>query len=486
VTPAGKWVRERPLALLLPLQALLYFWNLNLLSPWYDEADQLLFLHGSLAHAIELPASGGHPPLYFVVIYYWMRLPLGLNWSTQARVLSVVFALLATVAADRLWVRTLPATWRWTFLALWTFSPFLLLYSRMGRSYSLQLLVGTVAAGLLTAGGSLPIGMLALALTAAVYIHPIPGFSLLAAANLLLLRRGETRRLLVLDAIVGLAYLPWVLHLIAFLPKWGAGGNRYELTGRTVFEIPLKLAYWAFSFTMGEAAPDAAALFGAAVGIGVALLAIAGARRRPELAWLGASAALVGFVGVARWNSYPFIPARMIFLFPCFLMLLVLGASAHRKLGAAMLAGMAILTLSGIWNYFHVTGFRNKQYAMPMAAIADRIRRESPPGSYAVLVDSTNADPAAMAYQLSPPTVTADPEAPAKVNAWIADPSIRTVWFLRSGHDISPRHLDARFETQLRAAMQETVTAFEPLTPLERRLLPNPPHAFQELLKFEK
>jgi hypothetical protein len=136
----------RPLAVLLPFEALLLLWHLDLLSPWFDEADTLLFMHGPLRQAIEIPASGLHPPLYFVLLWRWMRLPLGLGWTVQARTLSVLFALASTFAADGLWTRRFGGGPRWWFLALWALSPFLLLYGRMSRSYSLQLLLGVMTA----------------------------------------------------------------------------------------------------------------------------------------------------------------------------------------------------------------------------------------------------------------------------------------------------------------------------------------------------
>jgi hypothetical protein len=36
------WLRKHPIAAFLPLQALLCFWNLGLLSPWMDEAETLM------------------------------------------------------------------------------------------------------------------------------------------------------------------------------------------------------------------------------------------------------------------------------------------------------------------------------------------------------------------------------------------------------------------------------------------------------------
>jgi hypothetical protein len=120
-------LQNHPLPFVLVLQALIYLFNLKLLFPWFDEADELLFMHSSLVNAISIPASGGHPPLYFLLTYGWLRLPLGFSWLVQARTLSVLFALAATVAADRFWARQLPAPARWWFLALWSLSPYLLL-----------------------------------------------------------------------------------------------------------------------------------------------------------------------------------------------------------------------------------------------------------------------------------------------------------------------------------------------------------------------
>src|SRR6185369_13753290 len=54
--------------------------------------------------------------------------------------LPMLFALLATIALDRLWLKHAPPRVRAWCLALWTLSACLLLYSRMARSYSLQVL----------------------------------------------------------------------------------------------------------------------------------------------------------------------------------------------------------------------------------------------------------------------------------------------------------------------------------------------------------
>jgi hypothetical protein len=128
---------------------------------------------------------------------------------------------------------------------------------------------------------------------------------------------------------------------------------------------------------------------------------------------------------------------------------------------------------------------------MPVAELAARIGRESPPGTFAVLVDSTNADPIGMEYQLGPVLRTAEPSTPRALNQVLADPNIRIIWFLRSTHDISPDQLNRQFEQKLAAAMRETAYPVEPFTPLELKVaqaagVPHPAQSFQELLKFER
>ena len=156
---------------------------------------------------------------------------------------------------------------------------------------------------------------------------------------------------------------------------------------------------------------------------------------------------------------------------------------------------MLLLSLSGIWCYFHKTGFRNKQYPMPIQEIAGRILRDSRAGDSAILVDSTNSDPVALHYALDGQRSflqTGLPETPAALTRLLADPRIRTVWFLRNTHDVSPAGLNGQFQAQLRTRMAETVHPYEPYTPLERFIMGIPggtheaPRYFHELSEFRR
>src|ERR1019366_479335 len=105
--PVMGWLRKHPVAAFLPLQALLCFWNLGLLSPWMDEAETLMVARRPVREILRFVSEGVHPPFFFLLVHAWQRLPLGLDWAVQARALSVVFALAATVAVDRLWASRL-------------------------------------------------------------------------------------------------------------------------------------------------------------------------------------------------------------------------------------------------------------------------------------------------------------------------------------------------------------------------------------------
>lgn len=226
----------------------------------------------------------------------------------------------------------------------------------------------------------------------------------------------------------------------------------------------------------------------------LAILIWSGARRNPTLLEVTVPLTVIGFIGVGRWVAYPFVPARMLFVFPFLLLLAAAGAGAHRRTGAVAMAAVFALSMIGIWCYFHESDFRNKQYPIPMAAIATLIQQNSTASDSAILVDSTNSDPPALAYALGPARpflkTNVSGTEPA-LRRLLADPRIRTIWFLRNTHDVSPERLDARFEMELRPAMPVTVHPYQPFTPLELRLMrgigmTNPPGYFHELLEFRR
>ena len=483
------------LPVFLTIQGLLSFWNLSLLSPWMDEASTLMFEHAPAGHVVQVAANDVHPPLFYLLLWVWQRLPLGLDWAVQARVLTVLIGLGATVAADRLLVAQVPGrladTARLYFLSLWCLSPCLLLYSRMCRSYSLQALVVVVAVACLLRylesplRSPLPIGA---AIIAAIYTHYVPGLAMLMVTNAAIVANGAIvarrrwRDLALMDGAIAIGLVPWAWWLVRSLRAWGRHDTSYAVVGG-VMEPVVKFGYWAMSFTMGEAAPDAV-IVAAVLMMPVIGWLILDSRVKGRLPAITAGLAVIGFIAVARWVSYPFLPARLLFLLPLVLILFAAGAARRRWAGGVAVAALVGIALIGDWCYFHKIGFRNKQYPMPMREIAQLVGTEG-----LVVVDSINSDPKAMEYALGRPVVrTSD----TGVHAKLEDPRVLAVWFLRNTHDVSAGGLNGRLEGRLRERFRlAKVRGYEGFTPLEKGAMraigmTNPPAYFSELMEFRR
>jgi hypothetical protein len=207
------------------------------------------------------------------------------------------------------------------------------------------------------------------------------------------------------------------------------------------------------------------------------------------LVWLAVPAAAVGLAGVARWVSYPFIPARMLYLFPLYLQLLVSGMLVYRRAGKLVFAALMLASLSGVWCYFHKTGFLNRQYAAPMREIAALIETTAPPDS-AVVVDRANSDHDALAYLLGDarPMVSSEDALAGRIDQ---DPAIHTIWFLRSTHDVSPGRVNDALAARLLATGRAKVRGYQPFSPLQKRVMraariAHPPDYFQVLIECRR
>ena len=107
-------------------------------------------------------------------------------------------------------------------------------------------------------------------------------------------------------------------------------------------------------------------------------------------------------------------------------------------------------------------------------------------------MDSTNSDPIAMEYALHGRDRSCRPAAPERrpplTRRWPIR-RVRTVWFLRNTHDVSPSGWNARFDAELRdRACAATVHSYEPYSPLERVLMrrPDAPRYFHELIEYRR
>ena len=490
---------DAPLAVCLAVQVFLFSFRLNVLSLWTDELWSLQIVQQSVPAILRFVAADIHPPLYFLMLHFWVKLPLGGDLVLRMRLLSVAFALAATVAVDLLWARRLPASARLWFLALWTSSPCLLLYCRMARSYSLQLLVTTVAAyalwRLMERPGRRASWTYAAALALELYTHYIPGIALGAAGALLLAKRRRWRDLLLSSGLTLVAYLPWLAILGAALWKWTQQSGVHTLARNSALEMVVKVAFGCISFSLGESIPDWALVAGVLLSAPIAWLVWLGLRKDPTLAWLVVPMALIAFIGVARWVPFHGIPARLLFLFPFYLILLITGREVFPRAATAILAVLALLSCAGVQAYFERSDFLNKGYAMPYREIAAHVSHASTPGRSLVLADATNLDALVFQYYLGPDwnvLLVNTPESLARAVQLAADSRVERIWYLRNTHDVTPGRVNDRLERELTSTwIHGTRQGYLPFSPLQRELayrlgMPSPPSFFAVLLDLHR
>jgi hypothetical protein len=467
------------LLLCLIAQVVLMTHRLNLLPMWNDELFTVRAAQLPIGAMIETVRGDIHPPLYFLLAHYWIRLAPG-DVLIQLRMLSVVLTLLATIALDRLWLKHAPPRLRAWCLALWTFSACLLLYSRMARSYSLQVLGFIVVAWagwrwsreiaswkrLLIWSGSL---------AALLYTHYVPGLAAWAGTNLFLIANGHQRprQLLAGNAIVLAAYLPWIMTLTSVLATWRAKPGLLLLTGNSLLESGVKLAYWAFSFFYGEAIPVWMLPITALLALPVAWLLWMGARAGRSWLIPAAVTALIGFAGVAGWVTYAFGPARLLFLLPLATLAIAAGAYRSPRAGTVIAGALLAANVAGIGSYFEGRDLLNIGYLAPMDRIARDIAAKSSPADTLVLVDGPNLSGVVLEYYLPGFTtrqIFTEQDAQS-VRREIANPAIRHVWFMRNPRDVTPGHVLEQMETELRNSWEGRLYPYVSFSPTHKALM---------------
>jgi hypothetical protein len=463
---AARRYRARTLLVFVVLQCVLYGINLRLLPMWGDETFTVETVAEAPARIVQIVREDIHPPLYFLLAHWWSRLPIGSDPLLRLRALSALFAILTTVFLDRRWLRNAPQNLRNWFLLFWAFSPCLLLYSRMARSYSMQVLFASVAIWYLLClaedAGWKNLAAFVAALAVLLYTHYLPGIAVWAGANLLLLMRLRRERPvwktgLLPNALVAVLYLPWLVTLSGALGQW-RHSRVYSLTGKLWAEQVLKLCYWFYSFAFGESVPLWLLTVTALLALPCLWLVVSGARLRRNWLWPALFAGAVAFLGATRWVSYPFIAARLLFLLPLFLLALAAGVTTKGRLGTALAVILFTVNLAGLWSYYAGGDLLNPAYLVPNERIAAEITLHSSSEDTVVWIDALNFDGTTLEYYL-PKSFRVrwltSPESVAAARAELNAGAIRHVWFVRSSHDISPGHEFEELEFQMTETWKE-------------------------------
>jgi hypothetical protein len=489
------------------LQAALLFWNIGLLTMWTDEAFTVDTVSKPLAQILQIVRNDIHPPLYFLLAHAWLRLPLGGDVLDRVRLLSAFWALIATVALDRLWLARLRPFARFTALGFWCMSPTVLLYGRMARSYSMQAALALIAIGLawrLLQRPGLMRALLSAAATALLlYTHYAPALAVTAAFGCaMVVRAGQGRlrpRLLAgWVAATLVAYLPWLSQFREALLRWflarGASAG-YSLTGCDMTEHALKLAYGGVSFAIGETFPVWALAAGAAFALAVGTAMTNAWRERRELLCILTLAAVLGYFGVAHWVSYPFIPARLLWVLPFLAVAFGVGTNLlGRKVGITIAAIVVAANCGSMISYYSRANFLNKGYAVPLRDIAGLVNSRSSTADSLVLMDPYNTDASVIRRYLSPalPQIVLDGDRQAQRAAeLLTSADVKRVWVIANTHDISPGRLTSRTRAAACAGARERRYSYMAYEPWERhamRLLSvaGPPEFFYEVVECSR
>jgi len=476
----------RTLLIFTALQAFLLTVNLHLLPMWGDEASTL--------GCVAMPVRG--------ILQFVRSDPL-----FSLRLLSATYAVAATILLDTLWLRKAPAETRQWVLQLWAFSPCMLLFGRMARSYSLQVLLTVVAIWSLLRFAEeytswKRLAALVAALTALLYTHYLPGLAVWGGANVLLLMRLRNdkskvwRMWLLPNALLAAAYLPWMVTLAGALPRWEHKGL-YSLTGNGWAEAALKLAYGFYSLAFGEAVPIWLLVLTALLAVPYLWVLIRGARPHPEWMLPGATVALLAYIGAAHWVSYPFMGARLLFLLPLCLVAVAVGIGELGRVGTVFGVALFAANAGGVWSYFGARDILNIAYVAPHQQIAGLIAVRSSPADTLVLVDGINVDDSVLtAYLPLNFAVRVLRSGPDADTAWAelqSNPRIRHVWFVRNPHDISGGQALEKLQQRMMGAwFSHTMHSFVPASAIHKAVMKyamhiaQPPSYIYEVWEFRR
>jgi hypothetical protein len=479
-------LRSWPQWLILPgfllLQASLLFYRLDLLDAWGDEVFTLRVIGLPWNEIPGILYQDIHPPLYYVLAKAWVQLGPAGDLVVQVRALSAVFCLISTVLIYFAWLRRTAFSTRVWFLALWTLSPTLLMYSRMARSYSLQLAVSVVALRLawklIQQPKSLRAGFLhGLGCATLLWVHYLPGLAVTAGAGLVLAygwwREKEPKRLRSLffaSLVTAVLYAPWLptlAHAVTQVP----GREVYSLAQGPFLETSVKLVYWFTSFTFGEAFPAWAIVLGFVTGPAVVWLLSLGWQNRWGWLPFTLTVAVIAYIGASAWVTFAFVGARLLFLLPFYLLWLLRGRSSSPKLGSAVCLAMLVVSAGSLTSYFQKEGFLNHGYLVPFREIADHIRDHSRSRKSVILIDGYNADAAPLIELLRGDFFWVEIRGElreARARKEIRSGEWNMIWFLRRGHDVSPDHLISRLEDEIASKYEGRQRFFVPFSDVDR------------------
>ena len=447
-------VQRNPLVWALPLQALLLLSSLDLLDPWADEWFTLITVPKPMSEVVSGVAGNIHPPLYFILLHYWIQFPWALSQIAGMRAMSAVWALVATAVVYFLWLRREQIRFQQMFLALWVLSPCLLLHARMARSYSMQVALASLAIYSALQWGEQPqnwkrflayVG----SSTALLYTHYLSGLAVAAGVCVMFLIKKRFTSAATQVAVLAVLYAPWVPTLGSVLRRWNWIGIPYPYEGgNLVFDQIVRLGYLFVSFSFGETHSTISLLLGVVLTPVVIYALWRGIETRPSWLPIVLLSTGIAWIGVSRFEQFVFMPAHLLFVLPFFLILIV------QRMKPLTFAALLVLYVTADYAYFTRSGFFVKPYAAPFREVAEVILDGSAGRAAIVAVDRHGSFSQPLLDRLggSVPVMFLDDEASAREvleppRGGPPGPSI--IWLWRRTRDISPGSFITKVEQDL-------------------------------------
>ncbi len=329
---------------------------------WIDEAITTGISLHPLSAIPGLLRHDGNPPLYYLLLHFWMRAFGSSESATHA--LSLIFGLLTIPVA--MWAGWSLFGRRVGLIAgvLFAFNAWLTQYAEETRMYELMALLGLIATAAFIHGFVYRrrryLFMFAASLTLMLYTHTWGFFFAVGAAISLIPAYliCEDRRAFVRDAVLtfvaaGVLYIPWLPNLIYQATHTGAPWS-HAPGGGTPILISRDL--------LGGDRVTVTLFLGCVAG--VAALFTRRLRRTPEAVALWTLIALATATLLVAWLSSQITPAYVSRYFapvlPAILLIAALGCGRARLLGLlAVAASVAFVLHPGNFAYPHKSDMRD-------------------------------------------------------------------------------------------------------------------------------
>lgn len=397
------------LALIVVLAAALQLADLDRKSLWDDEVRTVAVAGQPSLSALydEYVQSERHPPLHYIVLHGWIR--LAGDGDLAVRVPSALFSIGSVLLLGWLGLRILGRRAGLVAAYLLAVSPFLLLFGRMARYYSMALFLTLLSTVLLVEALSRPQGhrlarlawllyppaAVAMLLTsypnAAVFLAQLISGAIVVVAASRARAAGATslwRRWVGAQLAVAAAFAAWIaidfdrlLHLGTPARAAAVGGWR---------ELALEAGYPLYAWTLGEtifpwhpAAAVALAVLSFIVPLGVGALV-----RNGVLGWVpliafatGMTLMLATYELFSRDLPFETLASRGIGVLPFLVLVVAAGVGrAPRRLAALAVVALTLASAVSAWNYFQGRAFHNAIYTVPTREVVAMIAAEARPG----------------------------------------------------------------------------------------------------------